>query len=139
MALEAVFRYIERRGRRYPIIPIRLLGAEPVTVYALVDSGAVVSLFHSDIAEYAGLDLGRAEPVYLAGVGGYVRALLMRDVEIEVEGIGRLSIPIAFTDNVSADISILGRKGFFEALEVTFRERREEIVLRRTMPGDRNT
>ena len=83
---EAVFRYIERRGRHYPIIPIRLLGAEPVTVYALIDSGAVVSLFHSDIAEYAGIDLGRAEPVYLAGVGGYVRALLMRDVEIEVDG-----------------------------------------------------
>jgi len=30
-------------------------------------------------------------------------------------------IPIAFTEYIASDITVLGRQGFFEAFEVTFR------------------
>ncbi|MCE4623550.1 MAG: retropepsin-like domain-containing protein [Caldisphaeraceae archaeon] len=124
------FRYIEYYGRNYPLVPLRLLGSNgKLLVYALVDSGATISLFHRSIAEYAGIELGDAKPVYLAGVGGYVKALLKRRVDIEIEGIGRLMIPIAFTEYIASDIMILGREGFFESLKITFREKDKVVAL----------
>ena len=128
MATKA-FKYIKYRERYYPLIPLWLIGSSKVLVYALIDSGATVSLFHVSLAEYAGIELGDAELVYLAGIGGYVRALLKKNVEVEVDGIGRLVIPIAFTEYVASDIAVLGRQGFFEALEITFRESSKEVVL----------
>ncbi len=77
MATKA-FKYIKYRERYYPLIPLWLIGSSKVLVYALIDGGGTVSLFHISLAEYAGIELGDAEPIYLAGLGGYVRALLKR-------------------------------------------------------------
>ena len=60
-------------------------GKERIVIHALVDSGATISLFPTNIAEDAGIDLGDAEQVYLAGIGGYVRAYVMKQVRVTVE------------------------------------------------------
>ncbi len=119
---ERVFPYIVYRGRPYPIIPVMVEAREKAVVHALVDSGATVSLFHRSISEDVGLDLGDAEQVYLAGIGGYVKAFIKKRVKVTLEGVGSIYIPIAFTDYIVSDLAILGRKGFLEALEITFRE-----------------
>ena len=41
---------------------------------------------------------------------------------LEIEGLRGSNIPVAFTEHISSDLAILGRKGFFECFEVTFRE-----------------
>ncbi len=63
------FPYVLYHGRYYPIIPVVIEGRERSVVHALVDSGATVSLFHTSIAEDAGIDLKDTEQVYLAGIG----------------------------------------------------------------------
>ena len=97
-------------------------GREKAVVHALVDSGATVSLLHTSIAEDIGIDLTDAEQVYLAGIGGYVKAYVKKQVKVTIEGLGGIYIPIAFTEYIVSDLAILGRQGFFEAFEITFIE-----------------
>ncbi|RLG88573.1 MAG: hypothetical protein DRO18_01165 [Thermoprotei archaeon] len=124
------FPYVLYRGRFYPIIPVVIEGKERIVVYALVDSGATISLFHMSIAEDAGIDLKDAEQVYLAGIGGYVRAYIKKQVRVAIEGFESITIPIAFTEYIASDIAILGRQGFFETFEITFREWEKKLIIR---------
>lgn len=127
---EKVFPYTLYHGRYYPIIPVVIGDGETVVVYALVDSGAILSLFHISIAEDAGISLRDAEQVYLAGIGGYIKAYVKKQVRISVEELGGLTIPAAFTEYMASDIAILGRQGFFEAFEIVFREWEKKLIIR---------
>jgi len=125
-----VFSYVNVRGRYYPMIPVVIRAKYITKLYALVDSGATVSLFHISVADDAGIDLRDAEKEYLAGVGGYISAYIKKEVELEIEGLGKLKVPVAFTEYISSDLAILGRQGFFEHFEIVFREWRRELELR---------
>ncbi len=92
-----VFPYVLYRKRYYPIIPVLIEGGERTVVHALVDSGATISLFHTSIADDAAIGLDDAEQVYLAGVGGYIKAYVKKQVNVSIEELGRITIPIAFT------------------------------------------
>ncbi|MCD6195648.1 MAG: retropepsin-like domain-containing protein [Staphylothermus sp.] len=127
---EKVFPYVLYRGKFYPIIPVVIEGREKAIVHALVDSGATISLFHINIAEDIGIDLKDAEQVYLAGIGGYVKAYIKKRVKISVEELGSTMIPIAFTEYIASDVAILGRQGFFESFEITFREWERKLIVR---------
>lgn len=121
-----IFPYVQYRGRSYPIIPVVIEGRERIIVHALVDSGATISLFHMSIAEDAGIDLRDAEQAYLAGIGGYVRGYIKKQVRMTIEGLESITIPIAFTEYIASNTAVLGRLGFFEAFEITFREWEEK-------------
>ena len=110
------------------MIPVVIRAKYITKLYALVDSGATVSLFHISVADDAGIDLRDAEKEYLAGVGGYISAYIKK--EVEIEGLGKLKVPVAFTEYISSDLAILGRQGFFEHFEIVFREWRRELELR---------
>ncbi len=127
---EKVFPYVLYRGKFYPIIPVVIESREKAIVHALVDSGATISLFHISIAEDTGIDLKDTEQVYLAGVGGYVKAYIKKRVKISVEELGSTMIPIAFTEYIASDVAILGRQGFFETFEITFREWERKLIVR---------
>ncbi len=127
---EEVFPYIQYRGRFYPIIPVVIEGKDRVVVHALIDSGATVSLFHLSIAEDIGIDLENAKEVYLAGVGGFVRAYLKERVRMTVGRLESIEVPIAFTEYISSDIAIIGRQGFFENFEIVFREWERKLIIR---------
>jgi len=125
-----VFSYVNVRGRYYPMIPVVIRARYITKLYALVDSGATVSLFHISVADDAGIDLKDAEKEYLAGVGGYIPAYIKKEVKLEIEGLGKLEVPVAFTEYISSDLAILGRQGFFDHFEIVFREWRRELELR---------
>jgi len=112
------------------VIPVVIRAKYITKLYALVDSGAAVSLFHISVADDAGIDLRDTEKKYLAGVGGYISAYIKKEVEMEIEGLGKLKMPVAFTEYISSDLAILGRQGFFEHFEIVFREWRRELELR---------
>lgn len=111
MAEQLVFDYVERRGRPHPLVPVTLRAREELTLYALVDSGAVVSIFPEDVANAIGLDLSGGETLYLTGVGGYIKGKYIPNVEVMVEAF-RLRIPITFISYTPTELAVLGRKGF---------------------------
>ncbi len=123
-----MFDYVERRGRPYPLVPVTLRAREELTLYALVDSGAVVSLFPEDVANAIGLDLSRGETRYLTGVGGYIKGKHVPDVEVVIRAF-RLRIPVVFVRYMPIELAVLGRKGFFEAFEITFREWERKLIV----------
>lgn len=127
---EKNFLYVSYRGKFYPIIPVVIEGKERTIVYALVDSGATISLFHVSIAEDIGIELENAKQVYLAGIGGYVKAYVKKHVKISLEELGSITIPVAFTEYIASDIAIIGRQGFFEAFEIIFREWEKKLIIR---------
>ena len=128
--LSKTFSYVPYRGRFYPIIPLLIEGKERIIVHALVDSGATISLFPTSVAEDAGIDLGDAEQAYLAGIGGYVRAYVKKQVRVTIGELGSIMMPIAFTEYIASDIAVLGRQGFFEAFEITFREWEKKLIIK---------
>ena len=42
----------------------------------------------------------------------------------------RLSIPIVFIPYTPIELAVLGRKGFFEAFEITFREWEKKLIIK---------
>ncbi len=118
---------VGRRDRLYSLIPVTLRAKEELTLYALVDSGAIISLFPEDVADAIGLDLSKSETLYLTGVGGYIKGKHVPKVEVVVREF-RLRIPIVFIPYTPIELAVLGRQGFFEAFEITFREWEKKLI-----------
>jgi len=55
---------------------------------------------------------------------------IKKEVDLEIEGLGKLKVPTAFTEYIPSDLAILGRQGFFEHFEIIFREWGKELELR---------
>ena len=75
-----------------------------------MDSCVTISLFHTNIAEDAGIDLRDAEQAYLAGIGSYVIAYVKKHVKISIEELESITIPIAFTGYIASHTAILRRQ-----------------------------
>ena len=86
-------------------------------VYALVDSGADICLFHSSIGRLLGIDVtsGLARPI--SGIAGGTTAY-MHSIEVEVQGIpNKVQIYAGFTDSTQVE-ALLGQDGFFDNFKV---------------------
>ena len=123
---------------KLPMIPVVLSwGAKGFRTKMLLDTGATTTFLIPDIAEYLGLEV-TGEPTEAHGAG---RAFRVRDAEVEVQlEVGHAfgpspekhRIPVKVPTEADAiPFPVLGRKPFFGWYEITIRELREEIVLRR--------
>lgn len=103
-----------------------------VEITALVDSGADSVVIPKDLAELLGLKLG--EETETGGIGGKTKA---RKAQFSfVLRKGRESYPLTMPALVLTDESIdipliLGRNGFFEHFDITFKQAEEKIVLKK--------
>jgi hypothetical protein len=53
-------------GQFFPVVPVRFyLGKKKVDSSALVDSGATVSIFRANIADYLEIEIEKGEEIYL--------------------------------------------------------------------------
>ena len=116
-----------------PVIEIKLkLGSKSFLYEALIDSGADVCLFHSEVGKAIGLDIEKGELRRLIGVGGKSALYYVHEVEIEVGG-WAYRIEAGFMPDISGKIiqhGLLGQKGFFENFVVKFDYKKEEIELK---------
>ena len=55
-------------------------------------------------------------------MGATLGHISRNQVRIVLDELGSTTIPIAFTEYMASGMAILGRQGFFEAHEITFRE-----------------
>ena len=111
-------------------VPIRILVPlqPPLTVKALLDTGAAISCFDRALCPVLGIgDIrqGRDIPIRLANneqLTGYVH-------QIDIEFFGhRMTIPAVFCpDFPEATENLLGMEGFFEQIVVAFQHRNRKI------------
>jgi hypothetical protein len=116
-----------------PVIPVKLKSASENFDYeALVDSGADICIFHSEIGELLGIDVPKGKPYEIFGVGGKASIYYLHKIMIEV-GNRRYEIEAGFMPSVSGHMmrhGIVGQKGFFDNFIVKFDLLKEEIELK---------
>jgi len=140
MVLRFKYRSMERPQplgpKSCPMIPIRFTGsAGAFDTAALLDSGADFTVIFEDHAQILGIDLSKLEETDVNGIGGAAKARKTR-VSIEVKGKGehrpfRMDVPCMILKRHAENFPILlGRAGFFEQFEVTFKEKDKAVVLK---------
>lgn len=122
------FRYTEIRNHHYPARPfhrpyliVRLThGTKHKDVIALVDSGADLCLFQSDIGKLIGIDVERGSELAFEGVSGATATAYLRRISLTVRGMSSISLDVGFTDSMAVGTGLLGQQGFFEQFRVGF-------------------
>jgi hypothetical protein len=121
--------YILLKDRFYPIIPVGLITEkETVRTEALVDSGANISIFHSEFCKELGLKLESGEKKIFQGIGGKITGFI-HNVKLNVNEHVFLC-KIAFSNEMITGLNIIGRENFFEKFIVTFDDVKKEIELK---------
>lgn len=128
------FPYIQKRGIYYPIVPLKLIhqGSELITD-ALVDSGAVISVFQASISDYFGIDIFVGERIFLQGIGGRIAAY-RHPVDLQIGDFSFLST-VSFSREMIPRVNILGRDDFFRHFLITFNETSRKLILQKTVYG----
>lgn len=114
-----------------PIIPIRIVHQQKYAeLFALVDSGADVSLFHSDIARDLGIDLRQADTMVFGGIAEAAVLAYVAQIQLQIVGAKQtISMLAAFTDSQAVD-AILGQEGFFEHYQIKFEKYIERLEIK---------
>ncbi|MBI2631062.1 retropepsin-like domain-containing protein [Candidatus Nomurabacteria bacterium] len=116
-----------------PVIEVKIKSnSHTIKYHVLVDSGADMSLFHSEVAEALGIDLSKCKKGLITGVGGKSSEYFLHKVSVEVGGWDH-DMEIGFLPTIagrSAPYGIVGQKGFFENFIVKFDLQKEEIELK---------
>jgi len=126
--------------RRAPYIPIFVNNKEGklIRLVALIDSGADYSIVPKDLAIFLGLkehDVGEGKT---SGIGGDVNvrgSTLRFAVKGDRENYP-LEVPVLILQDENLDVPLLlGRNGFFEEFEITFKQNEEKIYLKKINPN----
>ncbi|GAA6614679.1 hypothetical protein NUACC26_004640 [Scytonema sp. NUACC26] len=93
----------------------------------LVDSGADFSLISLKAGQDLGYTLADGEQTLLAQtVGGTVECVL-RKVEMTIDGKSFIA-PVAWLQNNTTDVMLLGREAVFDKFNIEFRQAEEKII-----------
>jgi hypothetical protein len=121
------FPYKIRDGGTFPMIPVSLsYYRKKWDIYALLDSGASMSLFTRESGEKIGLDIEKGVRDELGGIGNGMVVykhkinIRIRDEIFEIEA--------AFAKERDFDINIIGRKDIFNKMTVCFKKDKEVII-----------
>ncbi|MBA7672901.1 hypothetical protein ES703_81088 [subsurface metagenome] len=121
------FPYAIRDGKSYPMIRVFVgYGKKWADIYALLDSGASISLFTRELGEKIGLDIEKGIKDVLGGIGNGM-VVYKHKINLKVRD-EIFKIEAAFSKERFFDINIIGRKDFFNKMNITF-ARDKEIVI----------
>lgn len=122
------FPYVKFHGKHYPLIPLTLRrGRHAVSTFALIDSGASISVFRPEIARALRLPRAERQKQSLATADGRV-GIGVAEVDIHVEQTN-FRAKIGFSENYAASFNILGREGFFRRFSICFNEIMKTVIL----------
>lgn len=122
------FQYVRFHGKHYPLIPITLRnGRYKVKTFALIDSGASISVFRPEISKALHLPIKTKNNLHLGTANGGVDIKVAK-VEVQVERT-RFKSKIGFSTNFATSFNILGREGFFHKFSVCFNEMMKTVIM----------
>ena len=116
---------------RLPLLSVRLgCNGKHTIVWALIDSGAELCVFNSQIAELLNVDVRSGTLLSLGGlVDGSELPSWLHQINLTVKELGSIDLRVAFTDLTVPGMCILGQKGFFDNFQVRFSRYRDEIEI----------
>lgn len=112
---------INAKWTKRPMLQIKIFGAEGSKSFgALIDSGADISLFNTEIAEALGIPLSSAHERKFTGISGTIPGYLVEKVKIKIEGTDTaFFIPVCFVQSPTVGL-LLGQEGFFDQCRIKF-------------------
>jgi len=120
-----------------PLIPVTLVhGGKPVSLYAIVDSGADTSIFGLEVAKFLGIDVHTGTKEAFCGTSGKEQIAYYHDMTLQFrDGVDANTAVvyraiIGFTDLPEAAAGLLGQVAFFDHFVVTFSQKKEQVLLR---------
>jgi hypothetical protein len=122
------FPYLRKGRQFFPVVDVTLsIPKRPLTIKALVDSGATFSVFRAEVLEYLGIPLTQGKPIYLEGIGGRILGYRHR-VPARV-GHKMFLLTVIFSQELVVSFNLLGRDNFFREFLVTFDEKNRMVRL----------
>lgn len=117
------------RWRIRPVVKVHLShGERQLPVFAMIDSGAEITLFHISIAKELGIDSFKRQAL-VAGVSGEPMPVFFQNVKLRLEGTTKpLDVEVAFVDSPGVS-ALLGQAGFFEHFRICFDRSKEEVEI----------
>lgn len=123
-----VYPYEKHYGQFFPTIPLHIISSkEKFFTAALIDSGAVVSIFKADIAHQLDIEIEKGQEIILGGVGGRIKGYRHK-IKVQISQ-RTLEIPVVFSHEYLVSFNLLGRDTFFENFQITFDEKNKKIKL----------
>ena len=122
------FRYTDIRNHQDPQRPfqrpyliVRLINCDRrKDVISLVDSGADISLFHSDIGRMIGIEIEAAPELAFQGISGAREVAYLHRLDLVVRGLDAVTLDVGFTNSMAVGTGLLGQRGFFEQFQINF-------------------
>lgn len=122
------FPYVKFHGRSYPLIPVTLTkGVYSVNTFALLDSGASISVFRPEIARALRIPVKERIGARLGTANGGVDIGIVK-VNIEIEETNFLA-NVGFSRSYATSFNILGRESFFQRFSICFNEIMKTVIL----------
>ncbi|MBU1014841.1 retroviral-like aspartic protease family protein [Patescibacteria group bacterium] len=100
---------------------------EHITLFLLVDSGAVISVLPKSDAEALGIQAEEGAPFAVAGIDGKAIQGWRHEVPVLLEN-EPYNLPVVFLENSNVP-RILGRQGVFDKFTVVFEENKQRSAL----------
>lgn len=104
-----------------PLIPVALFGPRgSIYLDALIDSGADMPLFHSDIGRDIGLEIEEGKREIFSGIEGGSVVVYTCSIYLQIIGMSeKIEVEAGFTA-ASGVSAILGQEGFFDRFRIKF-------------------
>jgi len=118
------------------LIDIELTGPKgSLVVKALVDSGASLSVFRPEIANYLAIPIKDGQSLYFQGIKGQIRGYL-HCVPVRVNS-ERFDCNIAFSPELKISFNLLGRNNFFLPFLITFNEKSKKVLIEKNIEAQK--
>lgn len=116
-------------GDYYPVIDLFIYYKNGfVRTSALIDSGATISVFRSEVANELGIDIEKGKLTLLRGIAGRIEGYIHHlKVMIATKS---FTCPIVFSHEHLVSLNLLGRDVFFEQFTIIFEEKRRQLRLK---------
>lgn len=124
-----IFSYqFDTRGRSFPLIPISVYSSKIRKDFvALIDSGATISIFKTQIADELGIKIESGEKIMMRSISSWVQGYV-HTIKFKVAN-KKFNLRVVFSHDDRASFNILGRSGFFEKFKITFDEAKKSVIL----------
>ncbi len=134
------YSYFPSKPLQRPIIPVRLRNNKKLLdVGMLLDSGSDFSMIPVSISEALEINIDRLKKTKTIGIGGIPIEVKMSELELILKR-GReeyeLSMPVQINLNPDV-IPLLGRTPLFDEFDVTFRQWKNQINLKKMTEKDK--
>ena len=118
----------DAKGNTFPVISLTFhFKNKKKDFFALIDSGASVSIFLAEVADALGIEIEKGEQLYLGGVGGHIKGYLHR---LKIEAVGKTFLcPVVFSHEYTVSFNLLGREAFFGQFKIIFEEKKNLLTL----------